>query len=326
MTPWLFPVLALCPAVALVLAHRIARPPGFALADAPALAPSGRRTAVVAAGLALCACLLLALAASFVREPANALAELLPKGESTVVVLDMSESVSPLVFDEIARTLTLVSETSDDSVRVGLVLFSDVAQLALPPGTRTSELKPFIRFFLPKSEPFAPERPDYYRYVAGGAGGTPSEIRYIDNPWVGSFGAGTAISTGLAAARETLRGSAAPASGRVLLISDLDNQARDAPELTRELLTYVDESISLDVIAVPPAIPAQKEVFEGILDEGSVVDSSSLRANERSSIPRGPGVPIAFLVVVGFLALLLAVREPAAAVVHLGGSSGAART
>ena len=315
MTPWLFPVLALCPVVVLVVARRAAGPPGFALADAPALAPAGRRTAAVAAGLTLCACLLLAVAASLVRESGSALAALVPQGQSTVVVLDMSASVSPLVFDEIAKTLILVSETSDDSVRVGLVLFSDVAQVALPPGTRTSELKPFIRFFLPKTEPFARERPDYYRYVSGG-GGTPSEIRYIDSPWAGTFGAGTAISTGLATARETLQGSA-ESGGHVLLISDLDNQARDGPELTRELLTYARQGISLDVIAVPPAIPAQREVFERVLVDGSVVDSSSLRAANDSLAPMGPGVPIAFIAVVGFLALLLAVREPAASVIDL---------
>ena len=130
--PWLFPLLALVPAAVMFGARRLAPSGALVLADAPHLRAPARRTALVAVALATAACLLVALAAILVRKSANALSSLLRPGESTVIVLDMSASVSDLVYGEIARTLSLVSDTADDSVRVGLVLFSDTAQVALP--------------------------------------------------------------------------------------------------------------------------------------------------------------------------------------------------
>lgn len=311
--PWLFPLLALVPAAALLAVRHVGAPAGLGLVDAGSFSRAARRTTVLAAGLAALAALLVAFAASVVRQPTTSVSALLSSEQSTVIVLDMSASVSDLVYDEIARTLTLISRTPDDSVRVGLVLFSDVAQVALPPGTRPRELEPFIRFFLPKSEASARDRPSFYRPAGPAA---PAPISYIFSPWFVNFSSGTAISSGLVAAREAIAQTGQ--SGRVLLISDLDNTAADAAPLSRELSAYAREGTSLEVVAVPPAVPAQREKIERALQEDVVVDSGSLREEQGSFEVRGPGLPAGFVVLVVAVALILAIREPLAAPVDLG--------
>ncbi len=311
--PWLFPLLAMAPVALLFLARRVRGAGGLQLADAAALAAPARRTATLAGVTALLAALAVGLAAVLVREPSDSVSALLPASESTIVVLDVSASVTDLVYDEIARTLTLLADTPDESVRVGLVLFSDVAQVALPPGTRPRELRHFIRFFLPKSEPSARERASRYRPAGPFA---PAPIKYILSPWFTDFGQGTSISSGLRAARETIE--EAGIGGHVLLISDLDNRAADQRELTRELVTYARNGVSLDVVAIPPGVPAQSELIERIVAGETVVDSRSLRREDRSFEVRAPATPIAFILLGVGLALLLAAREPLAAVLNLG--------
>ena len=101
-------------------------------------------------------------------------------------------------------------------------------------------------------------------------------------------------------------------------MTDLDNDADDTPALTREIVAYGRAGIPLNIVAVPPVIPAQREVFERVLSQESVVDSAALQADERSISVRDPGAPIALLAIVGLLAVLLALRKPLAAPVNLG--------
>lgn len=310
---WLFPLIAIAPVALLLFARRVRRIEGLGLSDARALAAPARRTAMIAGATAMVAALMVGLAAVLVREPTDRVSALLSADESTVIVLDVSASVSDLVYDEIARTLSLIANTPDDSVRVGLVLFSDVAQVALPAGTLPRELQPFVRFFLPKSEPSARDRPSFYRPAGPFA---PAPVNYIVSPWFTDFGGGTTISRGLVAAREVI--ADAGGRGSVLLISDLDNRERDARELARELVNYAQTGVPLEVVAVPPAIPAQREMFERIIAEEAVIDSQSLRRERGSLDVRGPGVPLAFVLLGLGVALLLAAREPLAAPTHLG--------
>ena len=319
-TLWWFPLLALVPLVLVAWLHRRRRSGGLALADARALVRPARRATLIAGTTALIAALLVGLGAFLLREPADSVSALLEPGESTVVVLDVSASVSDLVYDEIARTLQLLAETPDDSVRVGLVLFSDVAQVALPAGTPPRELRPFVRFFLPKTEDSARDRPSLYRPAGPFA---PAPINYIVSPWFTDFGGGTAISTGLVAAREVIE--AAGGKGRVLLISDLDNRERDARDLARELVRYARTDVPLEVVAVPPAIPAQRELFERIIAGETVVDSRSLRREASSLEARSAGLPIAFILTAIGVALLLGVREPIAAPLDLGRTDSTGR-
>ena len=147
--PWLVPIVAAVPALVVVLTRR-SRPLAVPLADAPAFRRAARRTALVRTVLALALIGLLAGCVATIRQPADPFDALVPKGSNTVVVLDVSASVSDLVYREIARTMTGLVETAGDDRRIGLVLFSDVAQEALPPGTPAAELRPFIRYFEPQ--------------------------------------------------------------------------------------------------------------------------------------------------------------------------------
>ena len=98
----------------------------------------------------------------------------LPAGTDGLVVLDLSASISTDTYARIGATLDGLAETGG---RYGLIVFSDTAYLALPPGTPAAELRAFARRFdLPEQ--------------TGGALTVPT------SPWTDSFSAGTKISTG----------------------------------------------------------------------------------------------------------------------------------
>ncbi len=205
------------------------------LADAPALAPEIRRARLVRIALALaavaaCAVLLLALPS------ASATADGSSGSGRLVVLLDVSGSVSgsasPLVRAALARVVRSASGRG-----AGLVLFSDVAEEALPPGTPTAELRRFIRF-LPQ-------------------GPRPTDRPPPPNPWSASFSSGTAISRGLAEARRAIGGP-----GRIVLISDLEDAPGDLPKLRAQLLAVArTPGLSLEVVHVPDVSAAGTPAF-----------------------------------------------------------------
>ena len=88
---------------------------------------------------------LVALVAAIVARPAHEWPSSVP-AESTngIVVLDLSASISSDTYQRIGQTLHELSSTNG---RYGLVVFSDVAYEALPPGTPAAELKPYARYF-----------------------------------------------------------------------------------------------------------------------------------------------------------------------------------
>jgi hypothetical protein len=250
---------------------------------------------------------LLAVSAALLRQPQDRFGALVGGGRSTVDVLDLSASVSDLVYQEIARTLSGIVAEAGDSSRVGLVVFSDVAEEALPPGTRVAELRPFIRFFQPKHEPSASRKPSYYR-AAGPTAAPPTA--YPLNPWFRKFSGGTRISTGLETARLALERDGYD-RGRVLLLSDLAESEDDLPRLTAELARYAsDPALDLHIVALPPATQAETGFFERILGKpGAVVASTELASAQRADgTPVGP-FPTWLVVVVALLAAALAVHE-----------------
>src|SRR5207253_1502264 len=114
-----------------------------------ALARPGRRTLAVRAILG--AALVGALAAAWLgAHRTGKHGGLLPSGKSPVVAIDMSWSVSYDNYAEIEREL---ADLVGSGRRIGLVLFSDVAYEALPPGTPASELRPYLRFFRTRGTP-----------------------------------------------------------------------------------------------------------------------------------------------------------------------------
>lgn len=274
------------------------------LADASLLRPASRRTTALRVTLVLLVAGALAAAYLLAPRPTGKLDRLVSGAGSTVVVLDLSQSVSDLVYREIARTLEGVVTSAGDEGRIGLVLFSDTAEEALPPGSKSSDLEPFIRYFRPRQERGVAAKPLYYR----AAGPTQqSLVRYPVSPWFGRFSGGTQISTGLRVARVALeRGGGA---GRVLLVSDLAEANYDLPRLTRELATYEQTpGLDLRVVALPPATSKEKEVFRRI-GGTEIVDSLGLSTGNATAGEPGRGVSLAFVAAVLALALVLGTRE-----------------
>ena len=117
----------------------------------------------------------------------------------------MSASISTDTFQRIGATLRRSGQTNG---RYGLVIFSDVAYQALPPGTPSAALKPYARYFtLPAAQNgFLPQIPL--------------------NPWTNSFSGGTRIAAGLALALKIIQ-TKRLAHPAVILVSDLDDDPGD---------------------------------------------------------------------------------------------------
>ena len=90
---------------------------------------------------------------------------LLVKGASTIVVVDVSASISWDTYARIASTLDRAPPRSRG--KVGLIVFSDTAYQALPPGTPAAELARFERFFVVRQ----PSRPGFAAATAARARG-----------------------------------------------------------------------------------------------------------------------------------------------------------
>jgi hypothetical protein len=156
----------------------------------------------------------------------------LPESASGVVVLDISASISSDTYARIRATLNRLIRSRG---AYGLVVFSDTAYLALPPGTPARELAPFARFFDVRVR----ERP----------GALPQLPK---SPWSESFSAGTRISTGLELALQVIREQRL-VDPAVLLVSDLDDDTGDLPRVSRIAIAYRRAGIPLHVVGLNPA-------------------------------------------------------------------------
>jgi hypothetical protein len=218
------------------------------LADAPALRPRARATRAVLVALAVL-CLGAALAAVLIaRHPRSQTVVPLPTSSQTVLVLDLSASISADTFSRIGGTL---AELAHSGKRFGLVLFSDEAYEAMPPGTPAAALQPFVRYFtLPeqKRPGFAPTFPD--------------------NPWQSTFTGGTRISAGLDLARRIALADDRPAT--VVLVSDLDDEPADVPRLASVLLAYRRDDVPVRIVALDPS-PGNVALFDRLLEPRPVV-------------------------------------------------------
>lgn len=181
------------------------------LANPGLLATSARRTRLLRLAAATLAVVFTAGAVVVASELRPERVAYLPPGSDGIVVLDVSASISSDTYGRIAATL---SRLADSDGRYGLVLVSDTAYEALPPGTPARELRRFERFFR------IPPR------TAPGGMATPPR-----SPWTDAFSAGTRLSTGLRVALDIVRRDrlARPA---VLLVSDLDDDTSDLESLT----------------------------------------------------------------------------------------------
>ncbi len=255
-----------------------------------------RRTRWLRWALAVSAILVLAVALSLARGADVRPTSYFASGSGGIVVLDLSTSVETTKYRRIQRVLRSLAMTGS---RVGLVVFSDSAYEALPPGTRGEELTPLMRFFPVVREPRS--RDEVERNAQRSFG--------IATPWSGTFRGGTRISTGLREARLMIErdGIADPS---VLLVSDLDNSGIDTPVLTQELIRYEQSGIDLRIVPLFPN-PEDRQLFGRTTGpEKFVLNKELLRNSEIEERQTLVGnFPLAFVLVAALLLALLALNE-----------------
>jgi hypothetical protein len=281
----------------------IRRPQAIPVADAVELERHARRTALIRFALAGMLLVAIALAVSFGRDPDKRAGELFPGSESGVLVLDMSASVGT-PGRTFLRPLDYLSRTGQE---FGLVLFSDVAYEAVPPGTSSAELRAYLRIFRPTVQPCT--RPAGYACAPGTRRMSEREARRMQggrrqNPWSETFRGGTRISSGLRLARSVLAREDMSHRG-VLLVSDLDDSLFDVPTLTRELITYKEQEIPLRVVALRP-FNDDRLYFRRMLGRKAFVRRADLspRTVQRRPVRAAEAFPVD-LAAIGLVSLLL---------------------
>jgi hypothetical protein len=264
--------------------------PAIPSSDLAALARPVRRTALLRAGLALLLAALLAAEVAIARGGEVREAGFVPRGTSTVLVVDVSKSVEDgSVYRLISDALERLVELEEP---VGLVFFSDVAYELLPPGSPASALEPFVPYFTPRQQ--AEQDPDS---LVG------------PNPWSDALSGGTKISFGLETARAALLRDAVESPSMVLL-SDLDTASADRPRLTESLVRIVEEGIRLRVVPLG-ATSEGRAFFEGVVGPEAFVSPAELTGEAERRVARRleAGSPEPLVLAGGLLLLLLAVNE-----------------
>jgi hypothetical protein len=242
------------------------------LADAPRLAGAARRTLAVRSLLAIVVLGSVVVALLLARHPNTRTLVPLSSGGDTIVVLDLSASISTDTYSQIGSTLSGLARSNG---RLGLVLFSDQAYEALPQGTPAADLAPLVRLFtLPKQTQagFAPTLPP--------------------NPWTKSFSGGTKISAGLTLAH-TLAVASPGRRSTVVLVSDLSDDPRDLTRLASILLAYRRDAIPVRIVGLNPA-PADIALFRRSLSPAPTVVTAPA-AGESAPVTR-TGFPWALVV------------------------------
>jgi hypothetical protein len=252
------------------------------LADAPALRLPARRTAAMLAALAVAGLAAVAALLLLSRNPHTHTIVPLPTHADTVLVLDVSASISSDTYTRIGGTLAALSRSGG---RFGLVVFSDQAYEALPPGAPAADLAPFVRYFtLPQQTTpgFAPTFPP--------------------NPWESTFSGGTRISAGMNLAHTIA--VASPHRATVVLVSDLDDNPSDLAQLVPVLLSYKRDAVPVRIIGLNPS-PSAVTFFQRLLP----ADSAIVAAPTLSEAPPHDTTPFPWtlvaltLVAAGMLAL-----------------------
>ncbi len=255
------------------------------LTDAPSLAAAARRTTAVRAmlaALALGAALAALLAA---RHPHTHTLVPLASGGETIVVVDLSASISTDTYSQIGATLSSLGRSGG---RLGLVLFSDQAYEALPQGTPARDLLPIARLFAVPARTqagFAPEIPP--------------------NPWTATFSGGTKISAGLTLAH-TLAVARSGAPSPVVLVSDLSDDPGDIARLGSILLAYRRDHVPVRIVALNPADADLAFFRHAISPAAAVVQAPAPSA--AGPVARTP-FPWALVVTAALACLALAAHE-----------------
>jgi hypothetical protein len=254
------------------------------IADFGRLGRARRRTSIVRAVLAAGLLALLVAAAIAATRNTQRTLQFLPHGSNGIVVLDLSASISSDTFQRIGETLNELASTNR---RYGLVLFSDVAYQALPPGTPAASLKPYAHFFtLPQpNSGFLPAFPL--------------------NPWTNSFTGGTRIAAGLGLALRIIQAQHLQRPG-VILVSDLDDDPGDLKGLASVSLAYRQLGIPVRIVGLNPQ-PADQQLFSKLLAGIATQQAARLPGTRVSR--SGSGIPTLLAVVTVLVALGLGANE-----------------
>jgi hypothetical protein len=281
------------------------------LAEAGTFAAPLRRTRALRLGLAvaLAAAAVAALAAAWALRPTRP--AILPSGTTGVIVLDVSSSVGVRTHKQIAHTLARAAQTRD---RYGLVLFSETAYEALPPGTPSAELRRFERLFRPVSEVSTKPGANGLVPLGGSEEGETvagdRSARFPASPWRNDFSAGTRISEGLRLALRILDRDGIE-DGSVLLVSDLDDDRQDIPSLTQALLEYRVEGTPLKVVGLS-ADPRNRTLFARLLGSADPITAAPVAETTLDTPPPAYDrrrAPVWLAAAAGALLLLLALNE-----------------
>ncbi|HEX4679633.1 MAG TPA: vWA domain-containing protein [Gaiellaceae bacterium] len=204
----------------------------ISLADAPALRPAAHRLTAVRVALASIAIGAALAAFLSARHPGTrTLVPLASRGD-TIVVVDLSASISTDTYAQIGATLSTLARSG---ARLGLVLFSDQAYEAMPQGTPARDLLPLARLFVVPRQ----ARPGFVPTIP-------------PNPWTASFSGGTKISAGLTLAH-TLAVAARGRPSHVVLVSDLSDDPGDLARLGSILLAYRRDHVPVRIVGLNPS-------------------------------------------------------------------------
>jgi VWA domain-containing protein len=202
--------------------------PVIPLSTTAALSGPVRRTLILRIVLAAALLALVLGASGTGRSDVDAARGLIPKGGSGMLILDVSRSIKPEANRVIAEVLQrLIASRS----RIGVVAFSDIAYVLLPPGTATRELRSLVRFFTPPAQPRTGLDPN------------------PPNPWASNFSGGTQISAGLNVAHQALVRAGDP-HGPLLLVSDLDTAPDDVPRVATTFNAFHNEGVPFRIVAL----------------------------------------------------------------------------
>jgi hypothetical protein len=231
----------------------------------------------------LAACVLVARQYDVRRAP------LVASGSSGIIVLDLSASVFEGGFEATVRKLVRTDE------RAGLVVFSDTGYELLPPGSPGREFEPLLRFFRSTTTGFLPP-----------------------NPW-DRFRAGTRISEGLKAARDSLL-RVGQTSGTLVLLSDLEILPDEVQRLVTVLAQLRQEGFTVRIVPLSPR-PEQRHLIQQLLGEQSLLPEP--KSGEQAVQAPGEktfaaGLPWLFLGLGLVLVLVLATNERVLARLEVG--------
>lgn len=178
---------------------------------------------------------------------------------STMIVIDVSGSIDDRANEMIGNVLDSFNRFPSDR-RAGIVFFSTTANVGAPLTTSAHDIASYGRFFETWNLPafggyYNPTLPTTqaspWALMNGNYGQAPiGDTSDGRNPWAGAFDGGTEISAGLAVARRAFISNRIK-NGRVILISDLQDDTADLHRLQYQLHLLKQEGRDLVIMPLP---------------------------------------------------------------------------